>query len=131
GAVAGKIVMEDAEPDIGAAPLLDFVNEYAISEARRFADRLQTPVGVEGIGLDSAVTMARQAVNAGTIDRAMAAFKAALKLDPENADLWMEMASAANRISNNYDVSYQGQNAAITAYNLTRTRTSRAKALAI
>lgn len=131
GAVAGKIVTEVAEADIGAAPALDFLNEWQAGEATRFRDKLETPAGYDGIGLDAAITMARQSVNSGVIDQAMLGFKAALKLDPENADLWMEMANAANRITGNYDINYQGLNAAINGYDLTRTKSARAKALSI
>jgi hypothetical protein len=131
GAIAGKIVTEVAEADIGAAPVPDFLNEWQIGEATRFADKLETPAGYEGIGLDAAITMARQSVNSGVIDQAMLGFKAALKLDPENADLWMEMANAGNRITGNYDINSQALNAAINGYDLTRTKSARAKALAI
>ncbi|UVC09776.1 alpha-2-macroglobulin family protein [Rhizobium sp. TH2] len=131
GAVAGKIVTEVAEPDIGAAPPLDFINEYTLGEAERFKDKLVTPDGYQGVGLESAITMARQAVNSGAIDQAMIAFKAALTLDPENADFWAEMANVSTRINNNYEINSQGLSASINAYNLTHTKTSRAKALAI
>lgn len=131
GAVAGKIVNEEAEPDIGAAPALDFLNEWQVGEAERYRDKLETPAGYVGVGLDGAITMARQSVNSGVIDQALLGFKAALKLDGDNADLWMEMANAANRINNNYDVNYQGLNAAIAGYNLTRNKSARARSLAI
>jgi alpha-2-macroglobulin len=131
GAVAGKVVTEAvAEPDIGAAPALDFLTEWQVSEAERYKDKLETPPGYAGIGLDGAITMARQSVNSGVIDQALLGFKAALKLDPDNADLWMEMANAATRINNNYDINYQGLSAAINAYNLTRTKSARAASLA-
>jgi uncharacterized protein YfaS (alpha-2-macroglobulin family) len=131
GAVAGKIVVEESEPDIGAAPPLDLLNEWQAGEAERFRSKLTTPPGYDGIGLEAAITMARQSVNSGTIDQAMLGFKAALMLDPENADLWMEMANAANRITNNYDINAQGLNAAISAYDLSRTKSTRAQALAV
>ena len=131
GAVAGKIVTEEAEPDIGAAPALDFLNEWQVGEAKRYRDRLATPQGYDGIGLEAAITMARQSVNSGVIDQALLGFRAALTLDPDNADLWMEMASAATRVTSNYDINYQGLNAAITGYDLSRTRSARAKSLAI
>jgi len=131
GAVAGKIVVEESEPDIGAAPPLDLLNEWQAGEAERFRSKLTTPPGYDGIGLEAAVTMARQSVNSGAIDQAMLGFKAALMLDSENADLWMEMANAANRITNNYDINAQGLNAAISAYDLSRTKSTRAQALAV
>ena len=131
GAVAGKIVVEENEPDIGAAPPLDLLNEWQVGEAERFRSKLATPEGYDGIGLEAAITMARQSVNSGVIDQAMLGFRAALVLDPENADLWMEMANAANRITNNYDINSQGLNAAISAYDLSRTKSTRAQALAV
>lgn len=131
GAVAGKIVTEAVEADIGAAPKLDFVSEWQTDEAERYKDKLATPQGYDGIGIDAALTMARQSVNAGAIDQALLAFKAALALDPENADIWMEMAGAAIRVNGNYDINYQGLSASINAYGLTRTKTERAEALAI
>jgi uncharacterized protein YfaS (alpha-2-macroglobulin family) len=131
GAVAGKVVTEVNEPDIGAAPALDFLNEWQVSEAERYRDKLETPPGYVGIGLDGAITMARQSVNSGVIDQALLGFKAALKLDSDNADLWMEMATAATRINNNYDINYQGLSAAINGYTLTRTKSARAASLAI
>lgn len=130
GAVAGKVVTEESEPDIGAAPALDFLNEWQVGEAERYREKMETPAGYAGIGLDSAITMARQSLNSGVIDQALLGYKAALKLDPDNVDLWMEAANAANRITGNYDINYQGLNAAINAYDLTRTKTARAKALA-
>lgn len=131
GAVAGKIVTEVAEADIGAAPALDFLSEWQTDEAERYKDKLATPDGYAGIGLDAAISMARQSVNSGVIDQALIAFKAALKLDPDNVDLWMEAANAATRINSNYDINYQGLSAAINSYTLTRTKTARAKSLAV
>jgi uncharacterized protein YfaS (alpha-2-macroglobulin family) len=129
GAVAGKVVIAETEPDIGAAPNLDLLTEQQINDAKRLRDNLATADGQSNIGLDALLFIARKDVTSGTIDHALLTYKSALVITPDDAQIWIEMADAANRIYNNWDINGQGLSAAINAYKASRTKGLRAQAL--
>jgi uncharacterized protein YfaS (alpha-2-macroglobulin family) len=130
GAVAGKVVEVASEPDIGAAPSLSFVTEYQLYEAKRIRDNLATAQGQENLGVEALLVIARRDLTTGMIDHALATYSSALRITPDDAALWMEMAEAANRFPGNWNVNSQGLSAALNAYQATRTTTMRAQALA-
>lgn len=130
GAVAGKVVVAQTEPDMGAAPSLAFLTEQQVNDAKRFRDDMTTADGQSNMGMDSLLFVARKDVTSGMIDHALLTFKSALVITPDDSQLWTEMADAANRITGNWDVNNQGLSAAINAYLSSRTRSLRAQALA-
>jgi tetratricopeptide (TPR) repeat protein len=131
GAVAGKIVVEASEPDIGEAPVPDFLTEQQWSDAERYRDNLELAQENEGMGVDALLAIARRDVTGGVIDHALQTYKGALSIEPDNAAIWLEMANAANRITNNWDINGQGLSAAINAYSSSRTTGIRAEALSV
>ncbi|MGL4198279.1 MAG: PAN/Apple domain-containing protein, partial [Allorhizobium sp.] len=50
GAIAGRIVVQTAEEDIGAPPALPFVSDYLKTEARNQRDNLAIAPEQEGLG---------------------------------------------------------------------------------
>ena len=129
GAVAGKIVMASGEQDLGAPMPLEFVPDYLVRSAQRLRDELAPAQGHETLGREAILAIARHNARSGTIDQALAAYKSALDIDPEDTRTWIEMAEAANRVTGNWRVTNDGLNAAINAYLASRTRTDRADAL--
>ena len=129
GAVAGKIVMEVAERDIGAPGALDFLTEQQVNDAKSMRDGLTVDAGMQGLGVDAIIALAGRDALSGNVDRAMLDLKSALALDPDNIDLWIRMSEMGGRVANNYDINNQGLQAAINAYQLTRTKSVRANAL--
>lgn len=129
GAVAGKVVEARAEADIGAAPRLTFLSDELIQQAREFKDGLSIATALQGQGLESLKALAQLEMVGGDLAAAIATYKAALTIDPENEVLWLEMARAANGNSSNF--ASDAAMAAVNAYQLTRTTQSRAEALAV
>ena len=130
GAIAGRIVLQTAEPDIGAPPALTFVSEYLKSEARNQLDRLAIAPEQDGWGRDALIGSARAAFTSGNIDYAIVSMKGALSMDANDPALWLEMARMANTVTNNYGMANEGAMAAINGYLLTRGSATRAEALA-
>ncbi|MCB1450284.1 MAG: alpha-2-macroglobulin family protein [Nitratireductor sp.] len=136
GAIAGKIIEVSNEPDIGAAPKLDFVPEGTLDEATRFRARALSGKG-ESIGSgDELMNIARAALAANRTDETARAISQAIKAEPENADLQLQMSRlAAGWLAANSSYDYRMQETAtataISAYGLTRTASKRAEALAV
>ncbi|MEZ5801026.1 MAG: PAN/Apple domain-containing protein [Nitratireductor sp.] len=136
GAIAGKIIEVSNEPDIGAAPKLDFVPEGTLDEATRFRARALSGKG-ESIGTaDELMNIARAALAANRTDETARAISQAIKAEPENADLQLQMSRlAAGWLAANSSYDYRMQETAtataISAYGLTRTASKRAEALAV
>ncbi len=96
GAVSGRIVTGDvAGPDLAARRLaeLGFVPQEYVDEARRLAGEIDT-VAVDG-AFEAIVADADAATAAGDWFRALDLTKMALRLSPEDADLWRRLAGAA------------------------------------
>lgn len=134
GAVAGKIVVTqtqaESEPDIGAAPKMPFITTQQENDAARQKEQLATADGQSGLSVEALLVIARQDATNGVYPHAMATFKSALVQDPGNIDLWLEMAGIAGRSNQDWSVNADGLSASVNAYQLSRTRTQRAQALA-
>ncbi|MBB6301778.1 alpha-2-macroglobulin family protein [Rhizobium leucaenae] len=133
GAVAGKIVETAAanEPDIGAAPALPFLSDNFVQAARDAKGRLTLGNELKGQGVESLTALGRIELTSGNVNNALNAFQGALSLAPDNGALWVEMARAANTITNDTTVATQAAYAALNGYQLSRTTRSRADALAV
>ncbi|MDJ1633456.1 hypothetical protein A6U88_09010 [Agrobacterium sp. B131/95] len=133
GAIAGKIVETAAasEPDIGAAPALSFLSDNFIQSARDAKSRLTLGAELKGQGVESLIALGRIEITSGNVNNALNAFQGALSLTPDNGDLWIEMARAANTTTNDTSLATQAAYAALNGYQLSRTTSSRADALAV
>ncbi|WP_454856203.1 alpha-2-macroglobulin family protein [Rhizobium binxianense] len=134
GAIAGRIVetVAQQEPDIGAAPRLGFLSADLLSQARDFKNDLELADDQQGQGVESLTANARIDLTAGNLTEALKAFHGALSLTPDDADLWLETARAANSLgSTESGVSGQAVIDALNGYELTRTTSKRAEALAV
>ena len=132
GAVAGKIVeVNSAGPDIGAPPALSFVTEQLVEDARVAKAKLALEADQEGQGIAGLKATAYRELAAGNIAPALKAFQGALSITPEDGDLWIEAARAANRVYGNTGFATQAALAALNGYQLTRAAQSRADALSV
>ncbi|MGC4410861.1 hypothetical protein D4A92_03595 [Rhizobium rosettiformans] len=130
GAIAGRIVVQTAEDDIGAPPALTFVSDYLKSEARNQRSNLVIAAEQQGLGRDSLIEIGRASFASGNIDYAMLSLKGALAIDADDEALWLEMARMANTVINNYGMANEGAMSSINGYLLTRGASTRAEALA-
>jgi len=131
GAVAGKVVKVDGDPDIGAAPKLDFVSDELLQQAREQKARLALTAGQQMMGYEGLQAIARANLGLSQIEQAVDTLKGALAITPENGDLWIETARAGNRASVSSSIAADAQLSALNGYLLSRTTQSRADALAI
>ncbi|QND49250.1 hypothetical protein HB780_27420 [Rhizobium lusitanum] len=133
GAIAGKIVQTAAanEPDIGAAPALSFLSDDFVQSARDAKSQLTLAADLKGQGVESLIALGRIEITSGNVNNALNAFQGALSLSPDNGDLWVEMARAANTTTNDTSLATQAGYAALNGYQLSRTTRSRADALAV
>ncbi|MDO1585217.1 alpha-2-macroglobulin family protein [Rhizobium oryzicola] len=129
GAIAGKVVTTSAEPDIGAAPDLDIVEQETLDEAQRFREALAVPTELQGQGLESLKALAQIDFLNNDPKAALNAYTAALAIQPDDAGLWIEMARVANAIQKDDTVLPQAVSAAVNGYQLSRTTQARAEAL--
>ncbi|WP_211341153.1 PAN domain-containing protein [Paracoccus methylarcula] len=97
GAVAGRVVVEAAAPDLGVAPALRFVPEHVLREAQQYRDKLLRDAAPGDSGFLSLVSMAGQALNRGDSRAAMRAYYEAIAMKPEDAGLWTGLARASRR----------------------------------
>src|SRR5690606_20818930 len=94
GAVAGKIVAQGGEPDIGAPPRLTYVPDHMHDDARRYrADVLQTEPSAD-VGIVFSSSAAGEALGAGDAAAAVERYRAALVIEPEDPGLWIELSRA-------------------------------------
>ncbi|NKN38254.1 hypothetical protein HFC70_18040 [Agrobacterium sp. a22-2] len=131
GAIAGKIVETTTKPDIGAPARLDFVSDDLRQQAREAKANLTITEEQEAIGLEGLVAQAYSELAVGNVDAAFVTFKAALSIEPDDQALWIKVARAANTVTGNSAVASDGLLAAINGYELSRTKQSRADALAV
>lgn len=131
GAVAGRIANASGEPDIGAPPVLPFVSEQIAADARRLKDELYLPED-NTIGYSRFLDQARADAANGQFDSAITHYKNVLGIDVEDFDVWLELADAQNRFFARGTTSYVSEATAVAlnAYELSRTRQTRAQALA-
>jgi uncharacterized protein YfaS (alpha-2-macroglobulin family) len=137
GAVAGKVVEKSKEADLGAPPALPFITAGTLEESRAMSRkaRKQNAKG-EGGSADEAMDTASESFGVNDPGAADRAFRLAAARDPDNARRWLEIARrsiAWLAASNNsyYPLQETATSAAIAAYELTRTASERAEALAV
>ncbi|MBB4955772.1 uncharacterized protein YfaS (alpha-2-macroglobulin family) [Agrobacterium vitis] len=131
GAVAGKIVLKDSQPDLGLAPKLPFLSDDLRQQAKDFRRNLPQTADTSELGLNTLIGQAHGQLTAGKSAEALAGFLSALAVSPDDASLWIDAARAGNATKNNRDAANQGLYAAIVGYELTRTAKARAEALAV
>ncbi len=137
GATAGKVVTADADPDIGAPPELTFFPAWMADQADQYLKKLtglNAPKPTEGLG--ELVDAAGQAALAGDHRGAMRKYEAAVSAMSDNGALWLELAreTLATQPTTGQETAELRTNAtsaALNAYRLTRTRATRADALAL
>ncbi len=126
GVFAGKVVETSVEPDIGAAPKVQFVSEQFITDAREIKANLSATDAQKAMGFDKLIELARSSAVPTSLENYMAA----LALAPGNEDIWLELAKAGNAGRDRYRGG-QSALAAFNAYQLSRTTQSRAEALSV
>ncbi|MGH6859024.1 MAG: PAN domain-containing protein, partial [Phyllobacterium sp.] len=131
GSFAGKVVETAVEPDIGAAPKLAFLSAQLVQDARQVKANLALSEEQKSQGLDELLAAARKERDGGSIEKALRAFMGALAIAPDNGELWLETARAADSAEKNTYLAGQAALAALNGYQLTRTTQSRADAVAV
>lgn len=126
GVFAGKVVETSVEPDIGAAPKVQFVSEQFITDAREIKANLSATDAQKAMGFDKLIELARNSAVPTSLENYMAA----LSLAPGNEDIWLELAKAGNVGGDRYRGG-QSALAAFNAYQLSRTTQSRAEDLSV
>ncbi|MCP4070307.1 MAG: hypothetical protein GY742_01035 [Hyphomicrobiales bacterium] len=136
GAIAGRIINSNNEPDIGAPPKLTFVPEYIRERAEKFrAGILANSNQLGDLGFVALTQIADQRMDGREFGAAMANIMAALRIDPDHQQSWIMLSDAAHAIPSQ-DSSQKRRyrktatSAAINGYLLSRTKISRAEALA-
>ncbi len=138
GAVAGKVVNVDGDPDIGAPPELSFFPNWMGDQAQQYRNKLTDPAydkPTDGLGALRAA--AEQAALTGDHVQAMNKYEAAVSVLPDDGQLWLGLAretlaiQPASGSSESYNLPVKGTSAAINAYKLLRTTKTRAEVLAL
>jgi len=135
GAVAGKVVALDGDPDIGAPAELSFFPEWMATEAQTYRNQIVNPTTPVTDGLTGLVDGGESAMLTGDPRTAMQKFKAALAVTPDDGDLWLRLTRAVlavQPINSQETATLQSDatSAAFNGYKLLRTAASRAEALA-
>lgn len=136
GAVAGRVVTKTAQRDLGAPPQLAYVPNYLSSRARKFRENLAANTRLPTqLGFTTLLNSARQNLSAKQVKQMVANYSAALKLDPANLDVWLELSDAARtqRLtlpSQSSQMSQLALSAALNGYLHSRSAVTRAAALA-
>ncbi|WP_377297240.1 alpha-2-macroglobulin family protein [Rhizobium sp. SGZ-381] len=131
GAVAGKVVTDATDPDIGAAAKLSFLTPETLQEAAALRDQLEVPSELEGQGLESLKALAQVEFVGGDAQAAVSAYLAALAIEPDDSSLWSEAARAAISVKDKSDMTAKAVLAAVNAYSVSSTAQTRAQALAL
>ena len=137
GAVAGKVVSFDRQPDIGAPARLGFVPDWMVDEARQYRDTvLQGDESTEDMGVAGLTEAAGEALRTGDPRTAVTRYSAAIVLMPDDGELWLGLARAfmaAEPASGDETAEFQrnASSAAYNAYLLQRTADTRAEALSV
>ncbi|RWQ66754.1 MAG: hypothetical protein EOS85_33390, partial [Mesorhizobium sp.] len=138
GAVAGKVVNIDGDPDIGAPPDLAFFPAWMADQAQQYRNRLTGPAYTKPTdGLAALKQAAQQAAQTGDRRSAMQKYEALVSVLPDDGQLWLELARetlAVPPTANSAEASTLPANAtsaAFNAYKLLRTTKTRAEALAL
>ncbi|TGQ42583.1 alpha-2-macroglobulin family protein [Mesorhizobium sp. M00.F.Ca.ET.216.01.1.1] len=138
GAVAGKVVNVDGDPDIGAPPELAFFPNWMADQAQQYRNKLTDPAYTKPTeGLTALRAAAEQAALTGDHRSAMQKYEAAVSVLPDDGQLWLGLARetlAVSPIASTSEPSTLPANAtsaAFNAYKLLRTTRTRADALAL
>ncbi|MBS3649118.1 alpha-2-macroglobulin family protein [Pseudaminobacter sp. 19-2017] len=135
GAVAGKVVTIDGEPDIGAPPEIPFFPTWMADEARQYRTKLLATSPSEQQGLVTLTESAKQDLRTGDANAAIAKYGSAIRIAPQDARLWLAMAHANLAAHGNGQemtgYSRDATSAAWNAYQLSRMRPVRAEVLAV
>ncbi|MEP9371877.1 alpha-2-macroglobulin family protein [Mesorhizobium sp. KR1-2] len=137
GAVAGKVVLRDSAPDIGAPPALSFFAAGMVDEARRFrSDLTDGSVAVGEEGLAALTEAGKEAMRNGDPRTAMQKFTSAVATTPDDGALWIELARAILGTPPVNDeetakLKRDATSAAWNGYQLSRSAMARAEALAV
>ena len=134
GAVAGKVVTANAGQDMGAPPPLSFVPGHVLQEAEQYRRKLDRNAAPGEEGVNAVISAASEAKAGGDARNAMRGYETAVALEPDNTELWAELARAAAAAQrgegeNAYDLQSAATSAGVIAYNLSRTAHERADAL--
>ncbi len=137
GAIAGKVVESVNEADLGAPPKLEFVSAGILDQAHALARRAEKEHKSGATGsADEFMDSAVQSLGSNETLDAARNFASAAALEPENGARWLEIAERTSRwleVNNNSDYRLQevASSAAILAYELSRTASTRAHALVV
>jgi len=137
GAVAGKVVTLDSDPDIGAPPELGFFSAGMADEARQLRASLtdgSIETGAEGLAALS--DEADQAMRNGDPRTAMQKLTLAAATAPDDGAIWIALARAILGVSpangqETAKLQRDATSAAWNGYQLLRTAATRADALAV
>ncbi|TIW92086.1 MAG: hypothetical protein E5V59_18485, partial [Mesorhizobium sp.] len=138
GAIAGKVVNIDGDPDIGAPPELAFFPNWMADQAQQYRNKLLGPAYDKPTeGMAALMNAAEQAVLTGDHRSAMLKYEAAVSVLPDDGQLWLNLAretlavQPAASTSEASTLPANGTSAAFNAYNLLRTTKTRAEVLAL
>ncbi|MGI9514260.1 MAG: PAN/Apple domain-containing protein, partial [Anderseniella sp.] len=136
GAVAGRVVEVSLQPDIAAAPPMTFLPAHVTAEVRQTQSEIGAPDAGEARGFISLKKAGDTGLQSGEVRVARDAYLAALRLDREDAALWIGFARASLRVipgpgENNYRLKQTASSAAQIAYRNSTTTALRAQALTI
>ncbi|MEJ6784271.1 alpha-2-macroglobulin family protein [Aminobacter sp. Piv2-1] len=136
GAVAGKVVPVNGDPDIGAPAELSFFPAAFAEEARKFRAEV-TGGQIDGSeGLAGLMDTGEAAIRGGDGRAASQKFRAALKILPDDTAIWNRLANAVLLIQpgDGNETANQQRDATASAYNaylLSRTAKVRAESLTL
>ena len=137
GAIAGKVVEQAVDPDIGAPPELTYFPAWIADEARQYRSNLASGAAVAaGSGLAQSVEAGDFAMLSNDPRTAMRNFTAAVAISPDDGNLWISLAKAVIAVQpangeETASLQRDATSAAWNAYQLLRTAPARAEALAL
>ncbi len=136
GAVAGKVITIDGEPDIGAPPQMSFFPSWMADEAWQFRAKLTATPPAADAGLVGLIAGAEQALRMNDSGSARDQYTAAIRIAPDDGKLWLGLARAllAAQGANSSEIAALNRDAtsaAWNAYQLLRTSPGRAEVLAV
>ena len=136
GAVAGRIVEISTQPETAAPSPLTFLPDYVKLEVRQTQAEIGTPDAAEARGLAALKDAGDTGLRSGEVRVARDAYLAALRLDADDAALWLGFARASLRVipgpgENSYQFKQTASSAAQIAYRESKTAALRAQALAV
>ncbi|MGI9413677.1 MAG: MG2 domain-containing protein, partial [Hyphomicrobiales bacterium] len=135
--VAGRVVATATKPaETAKPPALTFLPNYFQDEAERYAARLRGSKAEPQQGAHALREAAKVAMTGGKPKRAIRAYRAALRFEPGDHGLWVELAYAALAVkSDNYSETAklleEATSVALNAYAISASAGQRALSLAL